>query len=59
MVLLGCLAATIYKKNERLEVAFTPDFVVLLVKFPCAVALHFFLHPEVSKGLTIMKFANN
>ena len=53
------MAATIYKKNERLEVAFTPDFVVLLVKFPCAVALHFFLHPEVSKGLTIMKFANN
>lgn len=38
---------------------FTNDFIVLLVKFPCTVALHLFLFPEVQTGMKIMKFANN
>ena len=44
----------------------TDDYVItvtgrptLAVKFPCAIALHFYLFPEVEKGMKIMKFANN
>lgn len=29
------------------------------VKLPCCAALHFEVFPQVEKGLTIMKFANN
>ena len=32
---------------------------VLYVKLPCALALHFYLYPEVQKGMQIMKFSNN
>jgi len=32
---------------------------VLIVKFPCAIALHLSLYPEVRKGMVIMNFANN
>ena len=35
------------------------NFAVWLVKFPCSVALHFLLYPEVANGMAIMKFANN
>lgn len=41
---------------------YTPNiahsYAVWIVKFPCAVALHFFLYPEVANGMNIMKFAN-
>lgn len=43
--------------------AYTPqvasNFALFYVKFPCAVALHFVLYPQVGKGMKIMKFANN
>jgi hypothetical protein len=43
--------------------AYTPQvassFALFYVKFPCAVALHFVLYPQVGKGMKIMKFANN
>jgi hypothetical protein len=43
--------------------AFTPlvagNFALFYVKFPCAVALHLVLFPQVAKGMKIMKFANN
>ena len=35
------------------------NFKVFFVKFPCAIALHFCLYPEVAKGMNLMKFANN
>jgi len=38
---------------------FPQNFVVLLVKFPCAIALHLFLYPQVEIAMGIMKFANN
>ena len=38
---------------------FSTDYTVLHVKFPCAVALHLCLYPEVMSGMTIMKFSNN
>lgn len=33
--------------------------MLFLVKFPCCIALHFVLCPEVAKGMELMKFANN
>ena len=33
--------------------------MVFYVKFPCAVALHFVLYPEVAQGMQLMKLANN
>lgn len=39
---------------------FIPDTHALwFIKFPCAIALHFCLTPQISCGLAIMKFANN
>lgn len=42
---------------------YTPNiaqhFTLFFVKFPCALALHFFLYPEVADSLTLMKFAVN
>jgi hypothetical protein len=42
---------------------YTPNlahtFAVWFVKFPCTLALHFVLCPEVIAGMNIMKFANN
>jgi hypothetical protein len=38
---------------------FPHSFSVFYVKFPCAIALHFCLYPEVAKGMELMKFTNN
>jgi hypothetical protein len=38
---------------------FPQNPIVLLVKFPCAIALHLFLYPQVETAMGIMKFANN
>lgn len=35
------------------------EFPLFFVKWPCAVALHFAMYPQVLKGMKIMKFANN
>jgi len=35
------------------------SFAVWFVKFPCTLALHFVLYPEVANGMSLMKFANN
>lgn len=55
--MLGCMAyQMIFSEEPR---TFPHDFSVFYVKFPCAVALHFVLYPEVAKGMEMMKFANN
>jgi hypothetical protein len=47
--------------NEAGE--YTPNiahnFAVWFVKFPCTLALHFVLCPEVTAGMNLMKFCNN
>ena len=35
------------------------EFPLFFIKWPCAVALHFAMYPQVLKGMKIMKFANN
>lgn len=39
--------------------SFQKDFNLFVVKFPCTIALHLVLCPEVAKGMELMKFANN
>lgn len=37
----------------------TDDFATFFVKFPCCIALHLELYPEVGKGMELMKLSNN
>jgi hypothetical protein len=55
--MLGCMVYQIITSNEKLS--FPHEFSVFYVKFPCAIALHFCLYPEVAKGMELMKFSNN
>jgi len=55
--MLGCMVIQIVTGTD--ELTFPHDFSVFYVKFPCAIALHFCLYPEVAKGMELMKFANN
>lgn len=47
--------------NEGGEYGFgeSHNFALFFIKFPCAVALHLMLYPEVARGMIIMKYANN
>lgn len=56
--MIVCIYTQISDPSE-FHLDFEPKFPVLLVKLPCAIALHLYLHPEVRKGLDIMKFSNN
>jgi hypothetical protein len=55
--MLGCMVYQIM--TDINELSFPHDFSVFYVKFPCAIALHFCLYPEVAKGMELMKFCNN
>ena len=46
-------------ENEDYTPNIAKNFGVWIVKFPCVLALHFVLYPEVANGMSIMKFANN
>jgi hypothetical protein len=59
IIMLCCMLFAIFT-DEAGE--YTPNiahsYAVWIVKFPCAIALHFYLYPEVSNGMNVMKFAN-
>ena len=56
--MLTCMLIELYNQDSS-ELTFAHTYIVFFVKFPCAIALHFALYPEVHKGMEIMKFANN
>jgi ACR3 family arsenite efflux pump ArsB len=62
-VVIVMLCSMLYAITINEESEYTPNishnFAVWLVKFPCAVALHFMLYPEVANGMAVMKFSNN
>ena len=58
MSMVGCMYYHLINSAET-ERQFIGDFNLFLVKFPCCIALHFVLCPEVAKGMELMKFANN
>lgn len=47
------------KAGSEFSTEFSHDFALFFVKYPCAIALHLILYPEVARGMMIMKFANN
>lgn len=55
--MVGCLLYQLENANQARY--FLADFNLFVVKFPCCIALHFVLCPEVAKGMELMKFANN
>lgn len=58
--MLECMAFAITSNENGLYTpALSHSFAVFYIKFPCAIALHFYLYPEVAKGMNLMKYANN
>ena len=57
--MLACAFLSILQNVSGEYSAFEDSFAVMLVKFPCSVALHLVLYPEVLVGMEMMKFANN
>jgi len=51
--------AILTNENGDYTPSLSHSFAVFYIKFPCAIALHFCLYPEVAKGMNLMKFANN
>jgi hypothetical protein len=45
--------------DQKEEYFYTTKFPIMIVRFPCAVAIAMELHPKVKEGMDIMKFANN
>jgi hypothetical protein len=58
-LLLSMLYAMITNENGDYTKNIAHSYAVFFVKFPCAMALHFVLYPEVANGMNLMKFANN
>jgi hypothetical protein len=58
LTMVGCLLYQLYKAKEDKRFC-GENFNLFLVKFPCCIALHLALCPEVAKGMELMKFANN
>jgi hypothetical protein len=60
VTMLGASLYGIITNEGGFYTPFIPETHALwFVKFPCAIALHFCLTPQISCGLAIMKFANN
>jgi hypothetical protein len=55
--LLFCMIYELYTSD--VDTATAHSFAVWFVKFPCTLALHFVLYPEVANGMNLMKFCNN
>lgn len=54
LVMLYAITSKMEEKDKNLS-----SIDVMIIKFPCAIALHLYLYPEVNKGMVIMKLANN
>jgi hypothetical protein len=58
-LLLCMLYAILTDEGEAYTPNIAHSFAVWFVKFPCTLALHFVLYPEVANGMSLMKFCNN
>jgi hypothetical protein len=50
--------AILVNENEEYPMHQPHNFMLMLIKAPTILALHFLLSPEVENGMRIMKFAN-
>ena len=57
--MLWCMIFEIFRDGSEFDTHMTHSFALFFVKYPCALALHIILYPEVSRGMMIMKYANN
>ena len=55
--MLTCSLFEIFDNKDYMKIP--PHLKVMLVKVPCAVALHLSLVTEVQQGMEIMKYSNN
>ena len=56
--MLGCeLWAFVYNEHKAYETILAQNWPLWGCKFLSCIALHFMLYPEVSDGMTIMKFS--
>lgn len=59
VAMILCVFYAIYtNEGNRYNPMFAHNFPLFYVKIACVMALHFVIYPEVSKGLNIMKLAN-
>ena len=59
IAMLGASLYGIFTNEEEEYNPYIPDTHMLwFIKFPCAIALHFTLTPQIQCGMEIMKFAN-
>lgn len=57
--MLGMVFYAIFtNEGGRFTPTYPKNFPLFLVKIACVMALHFVIYPEVSKGMNIMKLAN-
>ena len=60
VTMLSCiLIAMIINEGGEYGFSESHNFALFFIKFPCALALHLMLYPEVARGMIIMKYANN
>ena len=60
LIMMACILYAMHTNEEnQYDNTFAHSYALFYVKFPCCVALHFYLSPEVQKGMRIMKFSNN
>jgi len=50
--------AIMTNEGGRFTPTYASNFPLFIVKLACVMALHFVIYPEVSKGMNIMKLAN-
>lgn len=49
--MLSAMLETVFGETERIFDKEKYSFALLVVKFPCAIALHLSLYPEVMSGM--------
>jgi len=58
--MLSCMGyAILTNEADGYTLELPKTFPLWFVKFPCAIALHLSLYPEVAKGMNLMQFSNN
>lgn len=58
-MIIAMYYAIVTNEGGKYGTHFVDSFPLFVVKFPCAIALHLVLYPQIEKGLRLMKFSNN
>ena len=62
ILMLGCMSYQVSRyllhNTGEFKISMPDDFILFVVKLPCAVALHLSLYPSVEMGMNIMKLVS-